>query len=312
VLVGAGFTEGMTLPLLSPTDLERASLSFDALIEVENPLRAEESVLRPSIMPGLLKALQYNASHGNSDLALFELGTVFFPPDPDTAVPRPEFDGVLRGDSARLPDEREHIAALRAGCVRRRPLEADRPVEPSDLVAAVEALRDALRLADLRLEAATVDGYHPTRAARVVVDGTSVGVVGELAPQVARAHGIDDPVAGLELDLDRLVAGTRRDAAYTPVSRFPASNIDLAFVVDNAVPAGAVRATLEAVGGELLEDIRLFDVFRSPALGELRRSLAFTLRFRAPDRTLTDEEVAGLRQRAIDAVVRAHGAELRG
>jgi phenylalanyl-tRNA synthetase beta chain len=312
VLVGAGYTEGMTLPLLSPADLERAGLSFGTLIEVENPLRAEESVLRPSILPGLLNALQYNASHGNTDVALFEMGTVFFPPDPDAAAARPEFEGVLRGDSARLPDEREHLAALRAGSVRRRPFEADRPVEPSDLVAAVEALRDGLRLADLRFEAATVDGYHPTRAARVVVDGKVAGVVGEVAPDVVRAHGLEGAASAFEIDVDLLIAGTRRDAAYVPVSRFPASNIDLAFVVDNAVPAGAVRDTLRAAGGELLEEVRLFDVFRSPALGDLKRSLAFALRFRAPDRTLTDEEVARLRQAAIDAVVRAHGAELRG
>jgi phenylalanyl-tRNA synthetase beta chain len=96
------------------------------------------------------------------------------------------------------------------------------------------------------------------------------------------------------------------------VSRFPEHNIDLAFVVDERVPAAAVEATLRTAGGELLEDLRLFDVFRSAALGGARRSLAFALRFRAGDRTLTDDEVARLRQACIDAVVREHGAELRG
>ncbi|MDQ1521148.1 MAG: phenylalanyl-tRNA synthetase beta chain, partial [Actinomycetota bacterium] len=171
VLAGAGYAEGMTLPLLSPADLKRAGLDYDRVIEVENPLRSEESILRPSVIPGLLKALQYNASHGNADFALFEIGTVFFPPDPDRAATRPTFEGVFRGDAARLPDEREHVAAVRSGAVRRRPFEPDRPVEPFDLVAVVEALRDALRLADVRLEAAEIDGYHPTRAARILVDG---------------------------------------------------------------------------------------------------------------------------------------------
>jgi phenylalanyl-tRNA synthetase beta chain len=119
-------------------------------------------------------------------------------------------------------------------------------------------------------------------------------------------------MSACELDVDLLLAGTRREAAARTVSRFPASSIDLAFVVDEQVAAGDVERTLRETGGELLESLRLFDVFRSDTLGANRRSLAFTLRFRAPDRTLTDDDVARLRQRCIDAVVRAHGAELRG
>jgi phenylalanyl-tRNA synthetase beta chain len=284
----------------------------DAVIEVENPLRAEESILRPAVLPGLLKALRYNASHGNVDVALFELGTVFFPPDPQAARRRPSFDGVFRGDAERLPDEHEHVAFARAGSVRRRPFEPDRPVEPADVVAALGALGEALRLADLRIEVASVDGFHPSRAARVLVDGTVLGAVGDVDPEVVRAHDLDSPVVACELDVDLLLAGTRRDAAYRPVSRFPASSIDLAFVVDDAVPAVAIESQLRAAAGELLEAVRLFDVFRSDAVGANRRSVAFTLRFRAPDRTLTDAEVAELRRRCIDAVVHAHGAELRG
>ncbi len=312
VLVGAGYAEGMTLPLVSPADLRRAGLVPDAVIEVENPLRAEESVLRPSILPGLLKAVQYNVSYGNTDVALFELGTVFFPPDPQGAAARPRFDGTYHGDPALLPDEHEHLAVVRAGEVRRRPFEPDRPVEPADVVAAVGALGEALRLADLRLVSAPVDGFHPTRAARVLVDGVPVGAVGEIAPEVTRDFGIDVAVSAFELDVDLLLAGARRDDAAQPVSRFPGSSIDLAFVVDEQVAAGDVERTLRDVGGEMLESVRLFDVFRSDALGAGCRSLAFALRFRAADHTLTDEEVAQLRQRCIDAVVQAHGAELRG
>jgi phenylalanyl-tRNA synthetase beta chain len=312
VLVGAGFAEGMTLPLVSPADLRRAGLEPDAVIEVENPLRAEESVLRPAIMPGLLKAVQYNASYGNADVALFELGTVFFPPAPDAASRRPRFAGKYHGDPTRLPDEHEHVAIVRAGALRRRPFADDRPVEPADVVATVGALGEALRLADLRLEAASVPGFHPTRAARVLVDGVAIGAVGEVAPNVVREVGLDVAVSACELDVDLLLAGKRRDDAARPVSRFPASSVDLAFVVADGVAAGDVARTLHDTGGDLLESLRLFDVFRSDALGAGRRSLAFALRFRAPDHTLTDDEVAQLRQRCIDAVVGAHGAELRG
>ncbi len=115
-----------------------------------------------------------------------------------------------------------------------------------------------------------------------------------------------------ELDVASLLAGTRVPRLSSPISRFPASSIDLAFVVPDTEPAGAVRRTLADAGGELLEDVRLFDVFRSDALGADRVSLAFACSFRAPDRTLTDEEVATLRRACIDAVVDAHHAELRG
>jgi phenylalanyl-tRNA synthetase beta chain len=307
--VGAGYAEAMTLPLLSPADLERAGFASDGVIQVENPLRAEESVLRPSVLPGLLKAVQYNASHGNADVALFELGTVFFPPTNGRAA-RPEYEGVFRGDSALLPDEHEHLGAVRAGAIGRRPYEPDRTVEPSDAVVIVDALRDGLRLADVRLHAVDAPGWRAGRAAEVLVDGTPVGVVGELAREALRAHNIDAPVVGCEIDVDLLLAGKRRDDAYQPVSRFPASNIDLAFVVDDAVPAAAIVATLRAAAGDVLESVRCFDEFRSEALGAARRSLAFALRFRT-DHTLTDEEVARLRQAGIDAVTRAHGAELR-
>lgn len=295
VLAAMGCSEAMTLSLVSPAELGRAGLPADG-VEVENPLRAEESMLRMQILPGLLGVVAHNAAHGQADVAVFEVGNVFLvPPEGQT-----------------LPDEREHAAAVLAGTVQRRPHEADRPVDVYDAVDLVEGLGEALALEDLRLEPGWHTGFHPSRTAVVVVDGAAVGHVGEVAPEVLEAYGLDAPVVGLELDLGRLLAGRRRERTYRPVSRFPASGVDLAFVVDDRAPAGAVRTTLEEAAGGLLESVRLFDVFRSEALGPGRVSLAFALRFRAPDRTLTDEEVGALRQRCIDAVVAAHGAELRG
>jgi phenylalanyl-tRNA synthetase beta chain len=116
----------------------------------------------------------------------------------------------------------------------------------------------------------------------------------------------------IELDIDSLLAGSRRDRTFRPLSRFPASNIDLAFVLPESVPAADVERTLRAAAGDDLEAIRVFDEFRSPALGAGRRSLTFGLRFRSSTHTLTDAEIGGLRQACIDAVVREHGAELRG
>jgi phenylalanyl-tRNA synthetase beta chain len=295
VLVGAGYDEVFTLPLLAPADLASAGLPADSVIEVENPLRAEESILRPALLPGVLRAVAYNAARGEADVALFECGTAFARP----------------GEGEALPRERRALAFARSHQVRRAPHEPNRAVDVYDATAALRALAQELRISDLRLEVATVDGLHPTRAARVLVDGRPVGVVGEVAAHVVDALSLAAPVVAAEIDLDAFLAGTRADRVARPLSRFPASSVDLALVVADTVPAAALEATLAQAGGGLLESVTLFDVFRSDALGVGKVSLAFALRFRAPDRTLTDDEVSALRQQCIDAVRAAHGAELR-
>ncbi len=295
VLVGAGYDETYSLPLLAPADLDRAGVRTEAVIEVENPLRAEESILRPSLRPGVLRAVAFNAAHGNPDVALFETGTVFAPP----------------ADGAKLPTEQFHVAFARAHVVKRAPHEPDRPVDVFDARATLDAIVGELRVTDLRLDAATIDGLHPGRAARIEAGGRIIGTIGEVAASVVAALELPAPVVVCELDVDALVAAPRTDRRARGVSRFPASAIDLAFVVDRAVPAAAVAATLRATAGDILEDVELFDVFHSDALGEGNVSLAFALRFRAPDRTLTDDEVGMLRTTLIDAVAERHGAQLR-
>jgi len=295
VLIGAGYDEVYTLPLLAPDDLANAGVAAEGLIEVENPLRSEESILRPSLLPGVLRAVAHNNAHGNPDVALFELGRVFGPPEAGNTLPR----------------ERLHLATARAGRFVRTPHEPDRDVSVYDLTAVVEALAGELRLADWRLQADAPAGLHPARAAAIVVDGARVGAVGEVDPEVSKAMALPEPTVALEIDADALLGGRRTPRTSTPVSRFPASTIDLAFVVADDVAAGAVLRLLRAVGGELLEQVRLFDVFRSDALGAGKVSLAFALQFRAIDRTLTDAEVGELRTQCIDAVVSEFGAELR-
>ncbi|MGH9025436.1 MAG: phenylalanine--tRNA ligase subunit beta [Acidimicrobiia bacterium] len=293
-LVGMGALEAMTVSLVAPDDQGRFGLT-DA-IEVANPLRAEESVLRMALVPALLQAAAFNAAHGQLDVALFEVGAVFGPP--------------TKGEL--LPDEREHVAAVLFGWLRRRPVEDDRPFDVYDAVDLVAAVADALGLADLRLVAGDAPGYEPGRTARVLVDGSDIGQVGELAADVVSALRLTGPVVGFEIDAGALYDGTRREQQFREVSTFPPSSIDLAFVVAESVPAAAVRSTLRTAAGELLEEVRLFDTFRSEGLqAEGRKSMAFALRFRASDRTLTEAEVGDLRNRAIDAVTREHGAELR-
>jgi phenylalanyl-tRNA synthetase beta chain len=283
VLVGLGYDEAMPLAFLAPDDLAAAGVD-QASIRLTNPLAAEESVLRPSLRPGLLKSVRYNQSHRNPEIALFEIGKQFRPP--------------LPGEP--LPDEREVLAAVRAG---------------ADARAAVDTwavLVESLRVDGVRLEQQALPGLHPARGARLMAGEATIGALGEIDPAVLDHLDIEGRVAWFEVDLDALLALPHGTQAYEPVSRYPSSDIDLAFVVPDAVPAGDVRATVSAAAGDLLTDLRLFDVFRSDALPSATRSLAFALRLQADDHTLTDDEVGECRRAVIDAVASAHGATLRG
>jgi phenylalanyl-tRNA synthetase beta chain len=282
VLVGAGVTEALTSSFLGPGDLERAGLDA-AAVAVSNPLQQEESLLRTSLRPGLLRALVHNASHRNPEVSLFDVGRVFLPPAP----------------GARLPDEREQLAVALA----RRDATAAKRVW--------DVLAGALALEGVELVATGAPGMHAGRTVRVRAGGHNVGLVGEIDPAVVAAHDLDGRVGWVELDLEPLLAAPRRARVYEAVSRFPSSDIDLAFTVDDGTPAGAVEGTLRQAGGDLLVRLRLFDVYRGDQVGEGRRSLAYRLRFNALDRTLTDEEVAEARRRCIEAVEAAHPAQLR-
>jgi phenylalanyl-tRNA synthetase beta chain len=293
-LVGAGCTEAVTMPLVAPAAL--ADFGVTDPVPLANPLRADESVLRASLLPGLLAVAAANAARGRPDLALFELGTTFFAPPPDRV----------------LPTERTHVAALLTGTVHRRPLEPDRPVDVYDAADLLRAIADTLGLDDWAIEPATVPGYHPARAARLRAGGEVLGHAGELGPEPQARAGLPGPAVAIEADLERLLTAPRRDRTFRPLSPFPPSTIDLDFVLGDDVPAAAIADTLRAAIGPTLEDVRLFDEFRSDQLGPGKRSLAFTLRLRAADRTLTQADVAELRQRSIDAVAHRHGATLRG
>ena len=283
VLVGLGLSEALPMPFLAPDDVKQAELPYE-VITITNPLIADESVMRPSLLPGLLKTIAYNESHRSYGVELFELGHVFRVP----------------AQSQPLPDEREHLAIAIAG--------NEAPVA----VELWESLAQALAVADRSLVTAAAPGLHPTRTATIVVAGEELGSVGEVHPRVLDAFGVTERVAWLELDLGRLLDLPHGARPYVRVSRFPSSDVDLAFETPDAVPAAAVEAALREGAGGLLVRLELFDVYRGPGVAEGARSLAFRLRFQADDRTLTDADIAAAREQAIEAVTRATGASLRG
>lgn len=299
VLTGAGYDEAWTTTFLAPGDLERAGLD-PAAVEVENPLDRSESFLRTELLPGLLKAVKFNVDRQADDVALFEIGHVFA---------LPQAPGIT-------PDETERLAVMVAPAVGAGA--ADGAPDRAGTIAADAAVRtwrylaDALRLGRPALTAGRVPGLHPTRAALITgADGRDLGAVGEVDPDVALAYGLRQRLGYLTLSVDALLSEPRQPWQAREVSRFPASDVDLAFVVPDAVPASAVQETLADAAGSLVERVSLFDVYRSDQLGPSRRSLAFRLRFRAQDRTLDDAALGALRQQAIDAVVARHGATLR-
>jgi phenylalanyl-tRNA synthetase beta chain len=306
LLVGRGLSEAMPLPFLAPGDLERCGLPGDG-IAITNPLVAEESILRTSLLPGLVKALGTNAARRNTGVGLWEIGHVFRR-RADGPAGSSGAGGPGDGEAAHhapgatpLPDEREVLALALGGR------------DATEAVHEWRAVAEVLGVAGVELVNGPVPGLHPTRSARLVgPGGESVGAVGEVDPEVLAAHGVGERVGWLELDLDTAASLPHRERVYRPVSVYPSSDVDLAFEVDDAVPASAIEAALRAAAGDHLAALRLFDVYRGPGIAAGHRSLAYSLRLDALDHTLTDQEVAEVRRRCIEAVESAFPARLRG
>jgi phenylalanyl-tRNA synthetase beta chain len=281
VLVGLGACEAMPTPLLSADDLATAGLDVDA-VTITNPLAAEESLLRTSLRPGLLRAVAHNTAHRNPSVRLFEVGRVF----------------VVPTGANVLPDELEMCAVILSG------------EQALAAVHALDVLADALGL-DIELVAAEPAGMHPTRSAEVHLGATVVGMVGEVDPAVIETLGLEGPVAWMELNLDAVAAADTAIGGYRSVSRFPSADVDLAFELPEQIPAAELRAAIVHSAGDLLVDVQLFDVYRGAGVADGTRSLAHRLRLQAADRTLTDGEVGAVRQAVVDHVISSLGATLR-
>jgi phenylalanyl-tRNA synthetase beta chain len=310
VLGGLGATEAWTTTFVSEVDQTLSGVG-PPYIEVTNPLVESERYLRTSMVPGLVRAVIYNAERRQGDIRLFEVGTVF------------PYPGSPPVDPADMP---ERLCAVFCA-------EGD---DAWTAVAAWQVIAEALRIADWDMTAAagsTGAVLHAYRSAGLVslqgtpndelgstTRSTEVGVVGELDPSIVGTLGLlgrdgrPRRVGWLDLDISTLLDPQqvpRQPELVGPVSRFPSSDIDLAFGVDDDLPATTVERALRRAGGEELESVELFDVFRGEVVGEGRRSLAYRLRFCAIDHTLDDAELAELRTRCIAAVEKGGKAALR-
>ncbi|WP_424214628.1 phenylalanine--tRNA ligase subunit beta [Streptomyces sp. BI20] len=325
-LAGAGYVESPNYPFLGEEVFDRLQLAAEdptrRVAKLANPLSEEEPALRTTLLPGLLGALRRNDSRGAHDLALFETGTVFRPRTAEPvvagrlAVDRRPTEAELATLDAALPAQPRYAAVVLAGA--REQAGWWGKGRPSDWADAVEAARSLAREAgaELIVRGGRYGPWHPGRCAElaVVVDGaeTVIGHAGELHPRVVKGFGLPARSCAMELDLDLLFAAGTGPVKAPRISSFPVATQDVALIVDAGVPAAEVEAALRSGGGELLESLRLFDVFTGEQVGEGKKSLAYALRFRAADRTLKAEEAAGARDAAVAAAAERTGAVLRG
>ncbi|MGC9668619.1 phenylalanine--tRNA ligase subunit beta [Planosporangium sp. 12N6] len=318
-LAEAGYVETINYPFTGTVTLDALGIPADdprrQALRLRNPISEEEPLLRTTLLPPLLATLRRNLGRGHRDVALYEIGMVFHP---TSAQGTPERLGVDRRPSdeeldrvnAFLPDQPWHVAAVVTGEVE--PAGWWGPGRAGDWSDAVEAARTVVAAAGHTPEvrAAGYAPWHPGRCAEILVGGVVVGHAGELHPQVCAALDLPRRTAAMELNLDALPLPGVTEAP--PVSGFPPALIDVALVVDRTVPAATVEAALVDGAGDLLEGVRLFDVYTGEQVGAERKSLAYKLTFRAPDRTLTVEEAVAARDAAVAVAAERVGATLRG
>jgi phenylalanyl-tRNA synthetase beta chain len=297
-LVGRGMYETVGWSFTDPGIADRLRLAPDDprrdFVVLQNPMSEDHSVLRTTLAGALLDAARHNTARGMPDLALFECGTVY------------------RATTDELPHEHRALGGILTGRLHPQTWGTAEPPRAGFFIAKgmLGAALDAIRVR-WDVEPAAEPFLHPGRTARVSAGGEDVGWVGELHPLVARAWDLDHGAALFEIDLDRVLGHADSVPQYVDLTSFPALRMDLSVTLPEDVPAATVVVTVREAGGELLADARVFDLYHGEQVGAGRKSLALALAFRAADRTLTDEDVAPLRERIVAALHDALGGELR-
>ncbi|PKQ20039.1 MAG: phenylalanine--tRNA ligase subunit beta [Actinobacteria bacterium HGW-Actinobacteria-6] len=304
-LRAAGLNEHLALAFADPVDMERMSWSLgpdEVPVDLLNPMSGEQSQMRWTLSVGLLKAVSYNQRRGVADVHMYELGTVFW-----------------TSPGRKSPKERPMVAGVLAGSWNQAGWnETSVPLDFFDGKGVVETLLDEMDITRWRMRAAVLPWLQPGRAAEIIIGGDVAGWIGEVAPSVLDAYEVTGPVTLFELNVKMLIKASSSEVRYVELPRFPAATLDLALVVDEDVTAERVLDSIRSAGKPLLESVTLFDVYRDAKDAGVRRlpegkcSLAFSLTYRAADRTLTDEEVKPAHERLVRKVCKAVGAEVRG
>lgn len=317
-LAAEGYVEVLPFPFTSNDVLDKFGLAEDddrrRALSLLNPIDTDNPQLSTTLLPGLLDALQRNVSRGQRDVALYHVGQVIRPAAdapalPELGVQQRPGDDQIAALRAALPEQPTHVAAVLAGQRERSGWWGKgRAVGWADAVEAARAVAEAAGV-QLQLAAADLAPWHPGRCARLSVGDTVVGHAGELHPKVVEAMGLPKRTCAVELDLDALPPAGERPAPQ--VSAYPPVLLDVALVVDRSVTAGDLVEAVRSGGGELLESVRVFDVYAGEQVGEGKKSVALALRFRAADRTLKQEEATAARDAAVAVAADRCNASLR-
>lgn len=302
-LRACGLSETSTYCFADPNDLVKLGITDEGRgipVKIINPLVADQSQMRQSMLPGLVRSVAYNLDHGVPNVALYEIGRVFY-----------------GHENKSQPDEPSFVAGVMAG---KRADDAWNQkfgeYDFFDAKGAVESLLDALRLTKVRFKVAEPEQYpwlQPGRAAEVLSQGEVIGWVGNIHPANLQKVGVDVPVVAFELSVEHLLRLAKKELPYVDVPTLPGVTHDLAIVVDEDVTYEQLVQRITSAGGKLLADVRLFDVYRDRVrVGEGKKSIAFSLTYRAADRTLTSEEVEKAHEKLVNKVLRATGGEVRG
>ncbi|MDW0112942.1 phenylalanine--tRNA ligase subunit beta [Sporosarcina saromensis] len=294
-LEGAGLDQAITYSLTSKEQAQAYALETAPVTELLMPMSEERSVLRQSLVPHLLEVATYNVARRIDSVALYETGSVFL---------GMEEDG--------LPREVEHVAAVMTGKWVDHAWQGEtKKVDFFVLKGIVEGMMNRLGLADrLSFEQSVVDGMHPGRTATILLNGERIGLIGQIHPTEQKKRDLKETYV-MEMNLKQVLTVATEDLIYVPVPRFPSISRDIALVVSTVTSAGALESVIRQAGGKLLKDVKLFDLYEGENVEEGKKSLAFSLTYFDPERTLTDEEVVKVHDKVLNALTEAN-AQLRG
>ncbi|MGY3186742.1 phenylalanine--tRNA ligase subunit beta [Lysinibacillus sp. TE18511] len=294
---GAGLYQAVTYSLTSEALSQRFALKAEPVTRLLMPMSEERSTLRQSLLPHLIEAAAYNVARKADTVALYEVGSVF-----------------LGQSEEGQPYEEEHVAAVLTGKWLDHAWQGEKKaVDFFVLKGIVEGVIGKLGLEDrISFVKAEVDGLHPGRTASILLDGEQVGIIGGLHPAEQKTWGVKDTYV-MEMNLIALLSATAKEAplAYTPVPRFPAMSRDIALIMDRTTTAGEVITAIRSAGVKLLKDVRVFDVYEGEKMEAGKKSVAFSLTYFDPERTLTDEEVVAAHNKVLKAIATIEGTEVR-
>ena len=292
LLYGMGFDQIQTFSFISPKYYDKIRMDADSKLRrsivISNPLGEDTSVMRTVALPSMMEVVARNINFSNEDVRLFEMATVYIPNDEENA----------------LPDENKTLTLAAYG-------------KSEDFYALKGVIENLLESAGIEkakfVSYSDNKAYHPGRCAKIVAEnGEELGVFGQIHPITAQNYDIDVPVYAAELSFDKIFDAADMTIDYKPLPKFPAVSRDFSFVCDESVEVGTIEEVMAKAAGKLLEDIKLFDIFRSEKIGEGKKSVAFRVILRSPDRTLTVEEADKVSNKIIKDLSFKLGINIRG